>query len=637
MKTEIFKNILILMAFALLLASCGDNDTTDGDVDGDTSDGDVELDGDVDDADGDDVEQDTDGDDVEQDTDGDDVDGDLDEEAPEAEAEVEEEVEAEDDSPILSCDDPRACTAPYKCWEDESVPTCECQLPADAVKVENDPDTMAIDGNTVYIISGSTLSLYDITDPTAPSMSKQVELSGNISSTSAIAYDGYLYLSNYNGSIHAINLSTLDADTVEVHSISAGKSPTSLSHVGSRFYAADRQGYVVLDHNGTKADGGWTLVKAVNLGEDTQDIKVAGNYAYVARGSEDLAIYDISDLDNIVTFKELDLSNYGPWTIEFDEPYVYLGTSNQFFVVYVGDLDAPVADEIEERAMYNLPSGTIYDIVAYNDGLYVGMSSFGVAVFDKTNPEALIENGYYKFEIEEDDKSGGQSSRGGLVVNDNALVFDAIYDPNMFVQTLSNCIACAEGSKLSYENVCSPERAPEADEIIITEFLPVEYPGVSEGEWFEVYNTKDDVFLVLDGCILENSAGQSHTITSLKMLPNATAGFFKDIDEFAGYIYDYGNSGDFSISNDSNESIKIKCAGVEVASLSWTTNVAIQEKSYALSLDHYNVNDYTDMANWCRDESNYYNEIELNKADYVEIFGTPGWENEICGTTNKVK
>jgi len=120
-------------------------------------------------------------------------------------------------------------------------------------------------------------------------------------------------------------------------------------------------------------------------------IEVVGNYAYLARGGDEaeLIVVDISDFDNfeVISRTEGPFGSMRYMTVSGD--YAVMGSARYVFCFEVSDPENPVyigAHVTEEP---------INDIALSDQYLYLAVGEDGIQMLDISNPDNIVEAGFY--------------------------------------------------------------------------------------------------------------------------------------------------------------------------------------------------------------------------------------------------
>ncbi len=171
-------------------------------------------------------------------------------------------------------------------------------------------------------------------------------------------------------------------------------------------------------------------------------------------------------------------------------------------------------------------------------------------------------------------------------------------------------------------------------QVVITEIMvnPVVVAD-DVGEWFELYNPSATDAVDLFGCTFNDSSNsnQDGVLVHLLMPPNGFATFARFGDASGGFVptFDYhviplvttdvkfGNSGDL---------LMMRCNGITIDSVDFTTWVIPQGASLSLDPRHYSATENDVQSNWCPAVPPAAYHMTAAGTD----FGTPGVGNPTC-------
>lgn len=119
-----------------------------------------------------------------------------------------------------------------------------------------------------------------------------------------------------------------------------------------------------------------------DIGGDSQTITVWGNYAYVAAGTSDLVVIDVSNPFDMNKIGSPSLSG-DPISLRRAGRYIFTGTS--LGELHILDLSDPSSPQLKKTL--TLSSDSVSDMVADGDYLYVANRSGGLYVYRIEKPE----------------------------------------------------------------------------------------------------------------------------------------------------------------------------------------------------------------------------------------------------------
>ncbi|MGA1840282.1 MAG: MopE-related protein [bacterium] len=244
---------------------------------------------------------------------------------------------------------------------------------------------IAISGSFAYVASRgnilsnlhSGLSIFDITDPVAPTYTGGVDTSGFAKSLSISENGNYAYIPFLDS-----GLMIVDITNPEVPAYTGGFDTPGLAYCvdtsGNYAYVADHEnGLVIIDITDPEAP-------AYTGGFDTpgwaDNVCVSGNYAYVADRVEGLAIIDISDPTNPAYKGGFDTPG-DAWSVTISENYAYIADyGNGLVIVDISDPTNPAY-----TGGYNTP-GAAQRVAISGNYAYIADYTNGLVIIDITDP-----------------------------------------------------------------------------------------------------------------------------------------------------------------------------------------------------------------------------------------------------------
>ncbi|HEX3095553.1 MAG TPA: hypothetical protein VHQ20_00350, partial [Patescibacteria group bacterium] len=183
--------------------------------------------------------------------------------------------------------------------------------------------------NKVYMAIGSTVQVFNVTTPTAPSLGTPISLSGTANKLALNSNFLFVADSDDAGELVRINLSTL---AQVKYNASGNEDGTAVFVSGGNVYlgrtSQSNPDLLVLDASGASI----SLLGSKNLNHQNNsnvvDIVVAGQFAFIASGSanKELEVYDVSAPASITqkcTSPSVNPTNVG-FGLTFFENYVYM-------------------------------------------------------------------------------------------------------------------------------------------------------------------------------------------------------------------------------------------------------------------------------------------------------------------------
>ena len=160
-------------------------------------------------------------------------------------------------------------------------------------------------------------------------------------------------------------------------------------------------------------------------------------------------------------------------------------------------------------------------------------------------------------------------------------------------------------------------KAPSAQgDLVIVEMMIRSKTDTDPGEWVELVNASGNL-LELEGCILRDDDGESHTIANSVLVAAAGTVLLGKSDDFftADYIYT-----DFHLANGPDE-VVLECGGTEIDRVNYDDAWYTLATSTQLDPDHTDALSNDFLANWCPGTTDY---CPCGKK------GTPGTANLEC-------
>lgn len=147
----------------------------------------------------------------------------------------------------------------------------------------------------------------------------------------------------------------------------------------------------------------------------------------------------------------------------------------------------------------------------------------------------------------------------------------------------------------------------------------------SNGEWMEFYNA-GDVTYNLRGCVVVQGTGGQFTINAttngmiLQPGQHATTGGAGDAA--LGFDATFNYSSSTFIMSDNNNTLTLRCDGVDIDAISFTTSTA--GFSHSLDPASYDATSNDDESNWCDSPATAYS------TSPAEERGSPNTLNPAC-------
>ncbi len=127
----------------------------------------------------------------------------------------------------------------------------------------------------------------------------------------------------------------------------------------------------------------------IYVGDYAYDIKVSGNYAYIATYDNGIYIVDVSDPYNPVNAGMFrDSTSFS--RVEVDSCYVYASADN---IIYIADVSDPSNPSLIDSIVL---TDKVNDMYFYNNSMYVADNDSGLCVIDLSDVNNPVIYGYYK-------------------------------------------------------------------------------------------------------------------------------------------------------------------------------------------------------------------------------------------------
>ncbi len=197
--------------------------------------------------------------------------------------------------------------------------------------------TVALLGNYAYLASGNrSLVIVDISNPSSPKFASSCDTGFSFYSTDINLANNYAYIA-YNGGLAIIDIANPLSPRLMGQYRNANVFATGVVVEGNYAYVAVRDsGLIILDIADPSAP---TLVGSYSTGGLglTDDIAVAGNYAYLANGG--LSVVDVSDRSAPSLISKLAVTAQ---SIDVSGNYAYVGgLFNGFYVIDITNASLP--------------------------------------------------------------------------------------------------------------------------------------------------------------------------------------------------------------------------------------------------------------------------------------------------------
>lgn len=288
----------------------------------------------------------------------------------------------------------------YVCNYDAGLAVVNVTNPANPVNVVEIPSgfrtaRIIFDGNYAYVAVGDPgIFIYDVVDPSSPIYVTEIATTGRAASLyyGAVSVGGnttgHIFVSNRNPApgISAINVSTpsspVTSSFLAALPSASGSAFTPFYLNGKVYVAYGTAGLRIID---VSTPSNPTLLGTADLGGDSRDVVVSGNYAYVAARDSGVYVVDVTDASNPVKLKTIITPRARGIAIS--------GT-----IVYVAASDSGMG-------LIDITNSATADVVAYTgssvygenvevSGNIAGITDYGqITFYDVSVPAAPVQKG----------------------------------------------------------------------------------------------------------------------------------------------------------------------------------------------------------------------------------------------------
>lgn len=186
-------------------------------------------------------------------------------------------------------------------------------------------------------------------------------------------------------------------------------------------------------------------------------------------------------------------------------------------------------------------------------------------------------------------------------------------------------LACAAGTTCVVGTCAGSTDAPAAGDLVISEIMRNPSGGDDAGEWIELYNALT-VARRLDGCVLSDDGGDSHTLPAADAPIVPAKGYLvlgrgAAFVDNGGFVPDYVYAG-FVLANGADE-VTLTCAGVVIDRVAYTDSGWPTSAGHAMSLGSAKLDatQNDNAASWCDAVTGF---------GIGTDFGTPRRPNPAC-------
>lgn len=239
---------------------------------------------------------------------------------------------------------------------------------------------IVVKNDTAYMIGDSTFMIYDVSDPSNPSFVSDVTVSDY--STQLDVMGHYAYISCGHEGMKTVDFS----DPLNPAEISdfEGTGVTWANRVdGNYSYLANSSsGVSVIDISDPSGDGP-VKISGIPSDAETRDLDIEGGVLYFADWTGGVRVYDVADPANPAQLGSI--LNINAWRVDAngDELFVIHSNPNNPDELQIYDVSSPGSPSMISQM--DLPDLN-WEVVWYDDHLYIPASDSGLVIIDVTNP-----------------------------------------------------------------------------------------------------------------------------------------------------------------------------------------------------------------------------------------------------------
>ncbi|MBI2427407.1 MAG: T9SS type A sorting domain-containing protein [Ignavibacteriales bacterium] len=288
----------------------------------------------------------------------------------------------------------------YVCNYDAGLAVVNITNPANPVNVMEIPTgfrtaRIIFDGNYGYIAVGDTgVMIYNVVNPAAPVFTSKIKTTGRAASLyyGAVSVGGtptgHIFVANRNPApgVSAINVSNPSSPTTSSF-LAAVAAPSGSAYLpfyanGKVYVAYGTAGLRIIDVSNPSSP---VLLGTADLGGDSREVVVSGNYAYVAARDSGVYIVDVSNPASPVKVKTLKTPRARGIAISGTKVYVAASDSG------MGYIDANSAPNV---SVLKYSGNSVYAENVEVDGNIAGITDYGqITFYDITDPAAPVKKG----------------------------------------------------------------------------------------------------------------------------------------------------------------------------------------------------------------------------------------------------
>ena len=268
--------------------------------------------------------------------------------------------------------------------------------PVNVVEIPSGFQTASIvfDGNYAYVAIGQQgMNVYDVSNPAAPTFVSTILTGGRAAFVSFGAITiggspkGHVYVSNRDTpGICAINVSVPSNPVVSGTLVALQPAPGiaySPFYLDGKIYVAyGTAGMRIID---VSSPSNPTLLSTINLGGDSRDVVVNGNYAYVAARDSGVYVVDVTDPASPVKIKTIKTPRARGISISGNKLYVAASDSGMGLI----DISDP-----SNASIVSYTGSSVYGENVTVNGNVAGLTDYGqITFYDVTVPSAPVKKG----------------------------------------------------------------------------------------------------------------------------------------------------------------------------------------------------------------------------------------------------
>lgn len=236
---------------------------------------------------------------------------------------------------------------------------------------------VTIAGNYAYVAQGTSLGVYDVTDPSNPIFQTNASIGGPNSPIFIVVTNELAYIAAMSEFL-IFSVSNPASPVYITGSLTPSNDTVGIAASGSDIYVADALlGLSIYTDTTIKLS-----TTKLNNNATANAVVVSGSYAYLANGNDSLTVYAVTNPAAPVVVGRTN-TGYG-WSIAISSNYVYQGQITNVAVIDVSNPSKPV------QLAQGGPTGDfVLGITASGDYVFAAARTAGLAIFQLV-PELQI-------------------------------------------------------------------------------------------------------------------------------------------------------------------------------------------------------------------------------------------------------